>query len=128
MSATEDALRKSLPQMDDAAPMSQGVEAEGLLAEATRQVSFYVQKLAEQVPALMRSGHDSKRRALLKAIDILTSEFPPPADSSQQVPDQVAKAATGQAPNPGAAMLQGATQQPQPGAGNGQPNQSPVQA
>ena len=125
MSATEAALRKSLPQMDDAAPMSQGVEAEGLLAEATRQVAFHIQKLAEQVPVLMRSGHDSKRRALLKAIDILTSEFPPPADQSQQVSEPVQKAATGQAQNPGAAMIQGAQQ---PGAGSGNPNQPPVQA
>lgn len=112
MSATEEALRKSLPPLEQSSPMAQGVEAEGLLAQATKQVSFYVTKLAEQVPALMRSGHDSKRRALLKAIDLLTSEFPP-TQSGEEVSQPVRAAATGAGVNPGAMMLQGAGAGPQ---------------
>lgn len=96
------AIAKSLPPMEQGAPMmSQDVKPEGALNEASKKIAAATLQIVEQVQVVLRSGDESKRRALLKAIELLTSEFPPEPGSQNE----------GQ---PSDAVMQSI--QPQPGA------------
>lgn len=79
------ALAKSLPAMPQGSPMMDpNTKPDGALAEAAKKIAAATLQLVEQISVVMRGADESKRRALLKAIDLLTSEFPPSPDAAQQ--------------------------------------------